>query len=212
MGTKVKICGLTRLEDARLAVELGAWALGLIFYRRSPRRCKLGDAEVIAAELKRDAEICGVFVNAKLEEVAEKADRVGLSMVQLHGDEGPVFCAEVARKTGCKVIKAARVRSAADVRALQAYHTDFHLYDSHTRGVRGGSGSTFDWSLLSQHSGIPLILSGGLNPINVAAGMTAVKPFAVDVASGVESGPGIKDQQKLSDFFAATHATQVSSG
>lgn len=202
--TKVKICGLTRLEDAQLSVELGAWALGMVFFEGSPRRCSLHAAEEIAATLRRKAEVCGVFVNSPLEEIGRTADLLALSLVQLHGDEGPAFCAEVARRTGARVIKAMRVGSAGDVRELERYHTDFHLLDARVEGLRGGSGATFDWSLAARRrSGVPLILSGGLWPGNVAAAIEAVHPFAVDTASGTESAPGIKDPERLHGLFAA---------
>jgi phosphoribosylanthranilate isomerase len=139
-----------------------------------------------------------------LQQVARAADEIGLTILQLHGDEGPVFCAEAARRTGCRVIKAARVSSRADIQALAAFHTDFHLLDSHVPGVRGGSGETFAWDLARGHSGkIPLILSGGLTPDNVGEAITVVRPYAVDVASGVERSPGRKDREKLRAFSAA---------
>src|ERR1051325_9546538 len=112
---RVKICGLTNLEDAQLATELGAWALGLIFYEPSPRRCTVTEAQRITAAMRRKAELCGVFVNATLDEIAGRVDQLGLTMLQIHGDEGPAFCAEVARRTGAKVAKVARVRSGGDV-------------------------------------------------------------------------------------------------
>src|SRR5581483_12058588 len=127
MPPRVKICGLTNLADARLAADLGAWALGMIFWADSPRACDPAEAEGIGAELRRRVAPTGVFVNATLDEIAYLADRCSLAIVQLHGDEGPAFCREVARRTGCRVIKAFRVRSAADVRAAEAYRTDYHL-------------------------------------------------------------------------------------
>src|SRR6185437_14967836 len=111
--TRIKFCGITHLDDAERAVAAGAWAIGLIFWPRSPRRCEPGAAVEIAATVKRRVEVAGVFVNATLDHVAETADAVGLTLLQLHGDEGPAYCAEAARRTGCKVIKAARVRSGA---------------------------------------------------------------------------------------------------
>jgi phosphoribosylanthranilate isomerase len=202
--TRIKFCGITRLEDAELAVAAGAWAIGLIFWPRSPRRAQIGAAAEIAAALKRRVEVAGVFVNPTLDHVAEVADAVGLTMLQLHGEEGPAFCAEAARRTGCKVIKAARVRSGADIQALAPFHTDFHLLDSYTQGVPGGTGETFAWEIARAHRGrIPVILSGGLTPANVAEAIAAVRPFAVDVASGVERSPGIKDPDKLQAFAAA---------
>ena len=200
----VKICGVTNLEDARRAVDLGAWAIGLIFHPGSPRRCRASDAAEITTALRRRVEIAGVFVNASLDNVAHRADDLGLSLLQLHGDEGPAYCAEAARRTGCRVIKAARVRSRGDVDALETFHTDFHLVDGHAPGLHGGTGETFDWSLLhARRTDIPLILSGGLRAENVGEAIAAVRPFAVDVASGVEAEPGRKDPDKLEAFFAA---------
>jgi phosphoribosylanthranilate isomerase len=212
---KVKFCGITTLEDARLAVDAGAWAIGLIFWPRSPRRCELDAAAEITAALRRRVEIAGVFVNATLEHVAQVAQALDLSMVQLHGDEGPAFCAEAGRRTGCKVIKAMRVRSGADIQALAGFHTDYHLLDSYLRGVPGGTGETFAWELAREHRGsAPVILSGGLTPDNVAEAIEAVRPFAVDVASGTERDggpPARKDPDKLAAFAAAVagaHAPQ----
>ena len=206
--TKIKFCGITRLDDAELAVGADAWAIGLIFWPRSPRRCALDAAAEIAAAVKRRAEVVGVFVNATLDHVAQTADGVGLTMIQLHGEEGPAYCSEAARRTGCKVIKAARVRSGADVQALAPFHTDYHLLDSYTAGVPGGTGETFSWEIARSHRGrIPMILSGGLNPDNVADAIAAVRPYAVDVASGIELRPGRKDPEKLAAFAAAVRAT-----
>ena len=209
-STKIKFCGITTLEDAERAISLEAWAIGLIFWPQSPRRCDPGVAVEIAAAAKRRAEVAGVFVNATLDHVAEMADAVGLTMLQLHGDEGPVYCSEAARRTGCKVIKAARVRSRADVQALAPFHTDYHLLDSHVPGLRGGTGEAFAWELARGHrGGVPLILSGGLTATNVAGAIAVIRPFAVDVASGVEASPGRKDQDKLDAFAAAVRSTAV---
>ncbi len=197
---KIKFCGITTLGDAERAVAAGAWAVGLVLWPPSPRACDTDTAAEIAAALKRRVETVGVFVNPTLEEVAQAADAIGLTMLQLHGDEGPAFCSETARRTGCKVIKAARVRGRADLQALASFHTDYHLLD----GRIPGSGLTFDWDLARSHRGpIPVILSGGLNPENVGEAIAAVRPFAVDVASGVERSPGRKDPRKLEAFAAA---------
>jgi phosphoribosylanthranilate isomerase len=204
---KFKICGLTRPEDAERAVELGAWALGMIQWPGSPRRCDPGVAAEIGARFRRRAEIVGVFVNPTLDAVTRAAEDLNLSMVQLHGDEGPVFCSEVARRTGCRVIKAARVRSGADIQALGPFHTDFHLLDSFVAGVPGGTGKTFAWELARQHRGTPVILSGGLTADTVGEAIATVRPYAVDVASGVESAPGIKDTAKLAAFADAVGAS-----
>jgi phosphoribosylanthranilate isomerase len=206
--TRVKICGLTTLEDAHQAVELGAWALGMIFWPKSPRACPIEQAEAIGAQLHRRVELAGVFVNAPLDEVTGVADGLGLTMIQLHGDEGPSFCAEVARRTGAKVMKAARVRTGADVLALERFHTDLHLLDAHQPGRYGGTGETFDWDLVRRRrTDIPLVLSGGLNPDNVADAIEATHPYAVDTASGTEARPGVKDPEKLRAFAAAVAAT-----
>jgi len=209
--TKIKFCGITTLDDARAAVSAGAWAIGLIFWPGSQRACDPADAVEIAAAVKRRAEVAGVFVNPALDHVAATADAVGLTMIQLHGDEGPVFCDEVARRTGCKVIKAARIRSRADIQALQAFRrADYHLLDSYVPGVPGGTGETFEWGYARVHRGpVPVILSGGLSAANVAEAIAAVEPFAVDVASGVESAPGRKDPVQLEAFAAAVRASDA---
>ena len=202
--TRVKVCGITRPEDAELAVELGAWALGFILWPGSKRAADPAVAAGISAVLRRRVETVGVFVNATLDEVAHAVDNLALSHVQLHGDEGPSFCAEVGRRTGAKVIKAIRVASAADFVDLERYHTDFHLLDTAKRGAYGGTGTTWDWALAGRRKRkVPVILSGGLTAENVAAGIAAVDPYAVDVSSGVEAAPGIKDPDKLAAFMAA---------
>jgi phosphoribosylanthranilate isomerase len=201
---KIKFCGITRMEDAELAVSLGAWAIGLILWPGSKRACDPAEGVRISNALRRKVEVVGVFVNQSLDEVAALADMLHLSIVQLHGDEGPSYANEVARRTGAKVIKAQSVRLAADVIAVQAFHTDFHLLDTHRAGMRGGTGETFDWTMLRRRSSkVPLILSGGLTPENVGAAIAATHPFAVDVASGVEASPGIKDPEKMKAFAEA---------
>ena len=201
---KVKFCGITRIEDAREAARLGAWAIGLNHWEGSPRRCDPGTALAISSELRRKVEICGVFVNATLEAIAGAVEDEQLSMVQLHGDEGPSFCQEVARRTGAKVIKAVRVRSAADLQAAEAFRTDFHLLDAHRPGTPGGTGESFDWELLREHrSDVPMVLAGGLTPDNVAEAIEVARPVAVDVASGIEAAPGVKDHGLMADFAAA---------
>jgi phosphoribosylanthranilate isomerase len=148
--------------------------------------------------------IAGVVVNPTLDWLTATAEAAQLSLIQLHGDEGPAFCAEAARRTGAKVIKAVRVRSGADLQALAPFHTDFHLLDSYAPGLRGGTGETFSWEIARGHRGrSPVILSGGLTPDNVADAISVVHPFAVDVASGVERSPGHKDPAKLEAFATA---------
>jgi phosphoribosylanthranilate isomerase len=202
--TKVKICGVTRLGDAEAAVELGAWAIGLNHWEGTPRRVDPDAAAEIGAALKRRCEVVGVFVNPSLDEVAAAVENAELTMVQLHGEEGPSFCREVARRTGVKVIKALRVQSAAEVRAAETYRVAYHLLDAHRTGMKGGTGESFDWELVSdRRSQIPLILAGGLTPSNVAGAIEVARPYAVDVASGVESEPGIKDLALVEALFEA---------
>jgi phosphoribosylanthranilate isomerase len=208
---QVKICGITRLADAEMAVELGAWAVGMVFYTSSPRRCSLAEAQAITTALRRKVELCGVFVNAPMEEIVGVSEQLGLTLLQLHGDEGPSFCGEVARRTGARIVKALQVAGPGDIRDASRYHTDFHLLDARSttpgrEDLRGGTGETFDWKLLAdRRSKVPLILSGGLGPHNVCEAVERVRPFAVDTASGTELAPGIKGPEKLRDFFAAVN-------
>jgi phosphoribosylanthranilate isomerase len=208
---RVKICGITRRDDAELAVELGAWAIGLIFHEPSPRKVDLNIAAAIGAEFRRQAEVVGVFVNHDLGEVAEIADACSLTMLQLHGDEGPVYADELRRRTGLKIMKAARVRDAASLQALDAFrHVDFHLVDAHHPELFGGTGGTFDWDLLKTRlSKVPLVLSGGLTPENVSEAIRGFHPFAVDTASGTEASPGVKDPAKVTAFFRAAEQATV---
>jgi phosphoribosylanthranilate isomerase len=201
----VKICGITRPEDAELAVSLGAWALGFILWPQSKRAADPAVAAGIARTLRRrPVELVGVFVNQPLDEIAGYADAIGLSYVQLHGDEGPAFCTAVAQRTGAKVIKAHRIRHVADLRDLERFHTDLHLLDAAVEGLRGGSGQTWDWGLLAgRRSKTPFLLSGGLTPDNVGEAIAAAHPWGVDVASGTEASPGVKDPERLEAFFAA---------
>jgi phosphoribosylanthranilate isomerase len=215
---RVKVCGLTRVADAELAQQLGAWALGMVFADASPRRCSLEHARAICAQLRRKAQLCGVFVNAPLEQVVGASEELGLSLLQLHGDEGPAYCAEAARRSGARVIKAAQVSTAGDIRALERFHVDYHLLDARSRrprarGLRGGTGETFDWDLLRvRRSATPLILSGGLEPGNVADAIAAAAPYAVDTASGTEAAPGRKDPAKLAAFFDAVASAAPGAG
>jgi phosphoribosylanthranilate isomerase len=217
-ATHVKICGITRLADAELAVELGAWAIGMVFYEPSPRRCSLAEAQTITTVLRRKAELCGVFVNASMEEIVEVSEQLGLTLLQLHGDEGPVFCGEAARRTGARVIKASQVSGLADIQDASRFHTDFHLLDARStvpgrEGLRGGTGESFDWNLLAaRRSKTPLILSGGLTPESVAEAIQRVRPYAVDTASATESAPGRKDPAKLRDFLMAVERADAPVG
>jgi phosphoribosylanthranilate isomerase len=202
--TNVKVCGMTNLADAEHAAAHGAWAIGLIHHPESPRFVQPEAAEEIGAVLKRRCEIAGVFVNSTLGEVVEAAERENLTLLQFHGEEGPSFCVEAGRRTGAKVTKAMRVTSAADVQAAEAFRTDFHLFDAYWHGVHGGTGQRFDWDLVaSRRSKVPMILAGGLTAENVTGALDLVRPFAVDVVSGVEAEPGRKDHPKVEAFLEA---------
>jgi phosphoribosylanthranilate isomerase len=210
---RIKVCGITNLDDAEAAQRLGAWAVGLNHHPESPRLVVPETAAEIGAALKRQCEVVGIFVNAPLRDVERAAETEQLTMVQLHGDEGPAYCAEVARRTGCKVIKAFQIRSGADVQAAGPFRTDFHLFDAHATDRRGGTGESFDWALAATHdSEIPLMLAGGLRPGNVAEAIEVVRPFAVDVTSGVEAEPGRKDPALLEEFFAAANSVEAPTG
>ncbi len=188
-------------------MELGAWAIGLVHHEASPRYCAPAPAAAIGAAFRRRCEVAGVFVNPTLDEVAAAVENAGLTIVQLNGEEGPSLCAEIARRTGAKVIKSIHLSSGADLQAAEAYPTDFHLFDSRIGDLRGGTGTTFDWDLLRERkSGLPAIVAGGLRPENVGEAIARTRPYAVDVASGVEAEPGRKDPALLAAFFEAARA------
>jgi phosphoribosylanthranilate isomerase len=203
----VKLCGMTRLEDAEQAAELDAWAIGFVLWPQSKRAADPAVAAGIARAMRRRLELVGVFVTPTLDEVVHAVEAIGLTHVQLHGDEGPAFCAAVAQRTGARVIKALSIASGADIREIERFHTDFHMLDTGR-----GTGRTWDWALAAQrHSQIPVILAGGLTPENVGEAIAAVNPWGVDVASGVEAEPGIKDPAKVEAFMTAARQAPVPS-
>lgn len=208
---RVKICGITNDEDAAEAVRLGAWGIGLI-HADGPRRVDVAVAAELGAAYRRRCEVVGVFVNPTLDEVARAAENASLTMIQLNGDEGPSFCAEVGRRTGARLIKAIHVSSAADVHAAETFRTDYHLLDTRHPGMWGGTGQTFDWNLAGERrSKVPLILAGGLRPDNVAEAISITHPVVVDVASGVEAEPGRKDHALMAAFFDAANGMVAAS-
>lgn len=201
---RIKICGITTEEDALFAASLGAWALGLNFAEGSPRCLTLERAAEIADVIPRRVRRVGVFVNAERRFIENAARHCSLDVVQLHGDEPPEACLGWG---GCEVIKALPLRMAEDAAALKNFHVFYHLVDSRGDGRYGGTGKTVDWSLAARAaSTFRLILAGGLTPENVSEAVRRVRPFAVDVASGVESSPGIKDPYKMEKFFRAARA------
>lgn len=206
----VKICGVTRPEDAEAAVAAGADWIGLNFWPRSRRYVSVERAVEIAAAIPGDVKKVGVFVNAAAPAVEEVARRVGLDLLQFHGDEDDAY---LARFAGRPFLRALRVRTEADLRALPTLPTDLVLLDTPTEGY-GGSGCSFDWSLarLARASGKRILLAGGLTPENVAAAIREVRPFGVDVASGVELAPGIKDAVKMRRFVQAAKGGGVGGG
>jgi phosphoribosylanthranilate isomerase len=196
----IKICGVTRKEDALLAVSLGAWAVGFNFYEKSPRRVTVEQAAGMAALLPLGVRRVGVFVNAGRSAIERTVAGAGLDMIQLHGDEPPDMC----HSWPCEVIKAMPLRSGEDVERLAAYEVYLHLVDSGIGGAYGGTGKLSDWTLAAEAAARHrLLLAGGLTPDNVAEAVRAVRPFGVDVASGVEREPGVKDASKMKAFFIA---------
>jgi phosphoribosylanthranilate isomerase len=201
---RVKICGLTRAEDAALAQELGAWALGFVFYPQSKRHIDAGQAARIIQSLPKPALTVGVFVN-QTDEALAIARRIPLGGVQLHGDETPEDCKKVKQNFSGLIIKAFRPETENDLAAIPAYKgiVDYILLDAAVAGEFGGTGKTTDWAIAAKAAtfGIPLILAGGLTAENILAADRQVKPFALDLSSGVEASPGIKDSEKLKGLF-----------
>jgi len=196
---RIKICGVTSVEDALAAVRLGADALGFNFWPDSKRYVSPSTAEAIIARLPPFVTTVGVFVNQPEGEIRAIASESGVQVFQLHGDEPPDFCARLP----LPVIKAIPVDQVKTLSRLLSYEVSAFLLDTPSRGF-GGSGVPFDWSLAEGVSEVaPVILAGGLTSENVAAAIRAVRPYAVDVASGVESAPGVKDQAKMARFIAA---------
>ena len=194
----VKICGITNLKDAQMAVNYGASALGFIFYDQSPRCIQSEIASQIVAELNGQVAFVGVFVNEKLDQIHAIADEVGLNFIQLHGDETPEYC----QKVQLSVIKVFRVSPEFDGGMMDGYNVHAFLLDTYKKGTPGGTGEIFNWNIIGNLSiDIPIILSGGLDAGNIKNGINIVMPSAVDINSGVESRPGIKDEKKMDTLF-----------
>lgn len=202
-AVRSKICGITRVEDALAAAQAGADAIGLVFYAKSPRAVTLARARAIVQALPPFVTTVGLFVNASRCELGEILDAVPLDLLQFHGDETPAQCEGHGRPW----VKALRVRAGDDIAAAcQAYRAAGArgvLLDTFVEGVPGGTGQAFDWSLVPADLGMPVILAGGLTPVNVGQAIAQVKPWAVDVSGGVEASKGIKDAALITAFTSA---------
>ena len=199
--TRVKICGITRTEDALAAVAAGADAIGFVFYAKSPRAVSVPTARAICAELPAFISAVGLFVDAGAEDVRAILEAVPLDLLQFHGDETPAFCAQFSRP----YFKALRMSPDVDVRSAAQSFIGARgiLLDTYRAGVAGGTGETFEWQRVPQSLRSKIILAGGLTPANVGAAIAQIRPYAVDVSGGVESAPGIKDVHKIESFIAA---------
>ena len=195
---RVKICGITSVEDALQAVEAGADALGFVFHEKSPRSVSPEQAAMIIRALPPFVQAVGLFVNAEIDLVNAMAELCRLDLVQLHGEEPPEFCGLVARR----VIKAFRVKDVTSLDLIGNYRVAGYLLDAWLPDTYGGTGTTFNWEIakLAGEFG-PIILAGGLTPCNVRSAVEAVAPYGVDVSSGVESAPGKKDPEKVREFI-----------
>lgn len=206
MRTRVKICGITRIEDGLAAARLGADAIGLVFYEATPRYVTVDQARAIAQALPPFVTRVGLFVDVDAERVSATINAVGLDVLQFHGEES----AETYRAFGRPYIKAVRMRDGVDLHAQQRAYPDAIgvLLDTYVRHAPGGSGETFDWHLVPRDLEKPIILAGGLTADNVKEAIKAVQPFAVDVSSGVEETKGIKDPKKISAFIERVRENQ----
>ena len=207
MTTAVKICGITRVEDALAAARSGTHALGFVFYANSARNVAPERAAEIIRALPPLVTAVGLFVNADARDVERVLEQVPLNLLQFHGEEPPQFC-DAFR---LPFIKAVRVRAGLDLLQYARLYGAARglLLDAFVAGAHGGTGTVFDWSLIPSRLPLPVILSGGLNPENVGDAIRRVRPWAVDVSSGVEASPGIKDAQKMAAFFQGVRDADV---
>lgn len=207
--TRVKICGNTNYEHARLAVDLGADYLGFIFAPSSKRAITVEKAEEILAKLADFKNTVGVFCNQPKKEVEAIAGRLRFKFLQFHGEETALYCDSFMQK-GYEIIKTFHVKDAMSLKRIDEYNVSAFLFDTYSQSEKGGSGIPFDWSVIEDKPYVhdKLFLAGGLNPLNVAQAIEKVRPFAVDVASGVESGPGTKDPRLLRTFIENAKGVQ----
>jgi len=195
---KTKICGMTNLKDVMVAVDAGVDAVGFIFYKKSPRSVTMKIVREIVLELPPFVDTVGVFVNESADQINNIADRCNLDRIQLHGDESPAFCKRIKRR----VIKAIRVKDMKSLKQLSDYSVSSFLLDTYIEDQQGGTGKVFDWNLAHPAKKYgSIILAGGLTPANVRGAIQRVQPYGVDVCSGVESQPGIKDHTKMKAFL-----------
>lgn len=197
--TRIKICGITREQDLHAVASCGADAIGLVFYVKSPRHVSLQQAVRLVSQVPPFVSVVGLFVNPTVDEVREVLANVALDVLQFHGDEPSVFCAQF----GKPYLKAIRVKAGVDLVECAAEFSSAQglLLDAFVEGTQGGTGESFDWALIPQNLALPVILSGGLHAGNVAAAIKQVRPYAVDVSSGVEIAKGIKDAAKIAAFI-----------
>jgi len=207
MATRIKICGITRRLDAVVAARLGAHAVGLMFYENSPRFVDLDTAREVIEGLPPFVSRVGVFVNPDEQYVREILRALHLDLLQFHGEESPQFCAEF----DMPYIKAIRVKKGLDLLQYASRYRDAKglLLDAHINRAYGGTGEVFDWGLVPRNLSLPIVLSGGLNAENVARAIRQVRPWAVDVSSGVESAKGIKDAAKIAAFIKEARDADV---
>ena len=201
-----KICGITNLVDAKVAVENGASAIGFIFYEKSPRAISIENAKSISKQLSYSVGCVGVFVNQNKDFIDKTISEVQLNMIQLHGDESSNFCNQFE----VPVLKALRIKDKASFSVMSDFNVDGFLLDTFSKDSYGGTGKTFDWSLLNEKIDAPIILSGGLNPNNILDAIDSINPAAIDVNSGVELSPGKKDHQKINLLFENLKNTNTS--
>ena|SRR3989338_3470257 len=204
---KVKICGITQEDDAKKAASLGAWAVGFIFHKKSPRYVGPYRAKKIISVLPPFVTTVGVFVDQKEGAIKDIAEFCRLQTLQFHGDETPDFCRRFTSK-GYKVIKAFRISDKFDAASLKNYQVDGFLFDAFDKDLPGGTGKTFDWNLIKhvKSLGKPVILSGGLHTQNVKKAIEEIAPYAVDVSSGIEEAPGKKSERLMREFIAQVQA------
>ncbi len=205
--TRVKICGITRAEDAQAAAASGADALGLVFYAKSPRHVTLQQARQVARAIPPFVTRVGLFVNPDKDEVHEALREAALDVLQFHGEESPEFCAQFGRP----FLKAIRVKAGVDLVQCAACYAGAQglLLDAFVEGTHGGTGLLFDWGLIPRGLPLPVILSGGLGAGNVAEAIRQARPYAVDVSSGVEAAKGIKDAAKVAAFISEVRRIDV---